>query len=98
MKEYSTKDIRNVVLLGATKSGKTTMAESILYVGKVIDRKGTIEDKNTTSDYEEIEKLNQRMSICHSSICRVCRLQGKCNRCSWIRRFLRRSILSFQGL
>ena len=60
MKEYSTKDIRNVVLLGATKSGKTTMAESILYVGKVIDRKGTIEDKNTTSDYEEIEKLNQR--------------------------------------
>ena len=60
MKEYSTKDIRNVVLLGATKSGKTTLAESVLYVGKVIDRKGTIEDKNTTSDYEEIEKLNQR--------------------------------------
>ena len=60
MKEYSTKDIRNVVLLGATKSGKTTLAESVLYVGKVIDRKGTIEDKNTISDYEEIEKLNQR--------------------------------------
>ena len=60
MKEYSTKDIRNVVLLGATKSGKTSLAEAMLYEGKVIDRRGTVEDKNTVSDYEEIEKLNQR--------------------------------------
>ena len=60
MKEYSTKDIRNVVLLGSTKSGKTTFAEAMLYEGKVIDRRGTIEDKNTLSDYEELEKINQR--------------------------------------
>ena len=60
MKEYSTKDIRNVVLLGSTKSGKTTMSEAILFEGKVIDRRGTVEDKNTVSDYTEIEKLNQR--------------------------------------
>ncbi|MDO5442969.1 MAG: GTP-binding protein, partial [Bacteroidia bacterium] len=60
MKEYSTKDIRNVVLLGSTKSGKTTLSEAILYEGKVIDRRGSVEDKNTVSDYEEIEKINQR--------------------------------------
>ncbi len=60
MKEYSTKDIRNVVLLGSTKSGKTTLAEAMLFEGKVIDRRGTVEDKNTVSDYEEIEKINQR--------------------------------------
>ena len=60
MKEYSTKDIRNVVLLGSTKSGKTTLAEAMLYEGKVIDRRGTVEDKNTVSDYNELEKLNQR--------------------------------------
>ena len=60
MKEYSTKDIRNVVLIGSTKSGKTTLAEAMLYEGKVIDRRGTVEDKNTVSDYVEIEKLNQR--------------------------------------
>ena len=60
MKEYSTQDIRNVVLLGATKSGKTTLAESMLFEGKVIDRRGTIEDKNTVSDNDDLEKLNQR--------------------------------------
>ncbi|MCQ2157668.1 MAG: elongation factor G [Bacteroidales bacterium] len=60
MKEYQTKDIRNVVLLGSTKSGKTTLAEAMLYEGKVIDRRGTVEDKNTVSDNEELEKLNQR--------------------------------------
>ncbi len=60
MKEYSTKDIRNVVLIGSTKSGKTTLAEAMLYEGKVIDRRGSVEDKNTVSDYEEIEKINQR--------------------------------------
>ena len=60
MKDYSTKDIRNVVLLGSTKSGKTTIAEAMLYEGKVIDRRGTVEDKNTVSDNDELEKLNQR--------------------------------------
>jgi elongation factor G len=60
MKDYSTKDIRNVVLLGATKSGKTSLAEAMLFEGKVIDRRGTIEDKNTLSDNDELEKLNQR--------------------------------------
>ena len=60
MKDYSTKDIRNVALLGASKSGKTTLAEAMLYEGKVIDRRGTVEDKNTLSDNDELEKLNQR--------------------------------------
>jgi len=60
MKDYSTKDIRNVVLLGSTKSGKTTLSEAMLFEGKVIDRRGTVEDKNTVSDTDELEKQNQR--------------------------------------
>ncbi|MCQ2144032.1 MAG: GTP-binding protein, partial [Bacteroidales bacterium] len=60
MKDYSTQDIRNVVLLGATKSGKTTLAETMLFEGKVIDRRGSVEDKNTVCDNDELEKLNQR--------------------------------------
>ncbi len=60
MKTYSTQNIRNVVLLGSTKSGKTTLSEAMLYEGKVIDRRGTVEGKNTVSDNAEIEQMNQR--------------------------------------
>lgn len=60
MKAYSTNNIRNVVLLGSTKSGKTTLSEAMLYEGKVIERRGTVEGKNTVSDNSEIEQINQR--------------------------------------
>ena len=60
MKFYSTQNIRNVVLIGSTRSGKTTLSEAMLYEGKVIDRRGTVEAKNTVSDNAEIEQINQR--------------------------------------
>ena len=60
MKEYATKDIRNVVLLGSTKSGKTTLSESMLFEGKVIARRGSVEEKNTVSDNTEFEQTNQK--------------------------------------
>lgn len=66
MKVYETKDIRNIALIGGAKSGKTTMAESMLFEGKVINRKGTVEDKSTTSDYKPIE-LERQHSV-HSAL------------------------------
>ena len=60
MKAYSTQNIRNVVLLGSTKSGKTTLSEAMLFEGKVIDRRGTVEAGTTVSDNSEIEQSNQR--------------------------------------
>ena len=60
MKSYSTQSIRNVVLLGSTKSGKTTLAETMMFEGKVIDRRGSIEAKTTVSDNSEIEQIYQR--------------------------------------
>lgn len=60
MKTYETKSVRNVVLLGSPKSGKTSLAESMMFEGKVIDRRGTIEGKNTMSDNTEIEQIYQR--------------------------------------
>lgn len=60
MKVYPTQSIRNVVLLGNTRSGKTTLVETMLFEGKVIDRRGTVEAKTTVSDNTEIEQLYQR--------------------------------------
>lgn len=58
MKTYATDEIRNVVLLGSTDSGKTLLTEAMMFEGKVIERKGSIEAKNTVSDYSEIEQIN----------------------------------------
>ncbi|MDD4848195.1 MAG: elongation factor G [Bacteroidales bacterium] len=55
MKVYQTNEIRNIALLGGAKSGKTTLAESMLFEGGIINRRGTIDDGNTVSDYREIE-------------------------------------------
>jgi elongation factor G len=59
MKVYKTNELRNVVLIGGAKTGKTTLAESMLFEGGLINRRGTVEDKNTTSDYREIELERQ---------------------------------------
>jgi elongation factor G len=60
MKTYQSDQIRNIALLGNTGAGKTILAESMMFEGKVIERKGTVEAKNTVSDYTEIEQQNQR--------------------------------------
>ncbi len=53
---YSPDKIRNIAVVGHQGSGKTTLVESIAYIGGLIDKKGTIEGKNTISDYTEDEK------------------------------------------
>ena len=58
MKTYQTNQVKNIVLLGNSGSGKTILAETMLYDGGVIDRRGSIEGKNTVSDYRPIELEN----------------------------------------
>lgn len=62
MKAYQTSEIKNIALTGGTKSGKTTLAEAMLFEGKVITRRGSVDDRNSVSDYREIE-LERKASV-----------------------------------
>ena len=55
MRVYQTNEIKNIALLGSAGSGKTTLAESMLFEAGVIKRRGSVENKNTVSDYFPVE-------------------------------------------
>ncbi|MDR0763205.1 MAG: elongation factor G [Bacteroidales bacterium] len=63
MKVYSTPDIRNIALVGGAKAGKTLIGEAMAFEGKAISRMGAIEDRNTLSDYREIEIERQNSVV-----------------------------------
>lgn len=56
MKAYKTEDLRNIALLGGSSSGKTTLAEALLFESGVINRRGDIQSGNTACDYMPVEK------------------------------------------
>ena len=56
MKVYKTNEIKNIALLGSKGSGKTTLAEAMLYECGVIKRRGTVEAGTTVCDYFPVEK------------------------------------------
>jgi elongation factor G len=65
MKIYHTSEIKNIALMGGAKSGKTTLAEAMSFEGKIITRRGSIEEKNTISDYRDIE-IERKSSVSSS--------------------------------
>ena len=56
MRVYQTNEIKNIALVGSAGSGKTTLAESMLFEAGVIKRRGLVEAKNTVSDYFPVEQ------------------------------------------
>ena len=56
MKIFDEKHIKNIVLVGAHNSGKTTLSETMLFEAGLLNRRGTVEDRNTVSDYQSIEQ------------------------------------------
>jgi elongation factor G len=56
MPEFDTSHVKNIVLLGHAGSGKTTLAECMLFEAGLINRRGSIADRNTTGDYHELEQ------------------------------------------
>ncbi len=55
METYDSHHIKNIVVAGASKSGKTTLVETMLFEAGTIQRRGSVEEGNTVSDYHEIE-------------------------------------------
>ena len=56
MKNFDGQHIKNIVLLGSVKSGKTTLAETMVFESGGSKRRGSVEDGNSLSDYHDIEK------------------------------------------
>ena len=64
---YTVNAIRNICLLGHSGSGKSALAESLLYMTGAIDRMGKNADGNTVSDYDP-EEIRRNISISTSVI------------------------------
>ena len=55
MKTYQTNEIKNIALLGSSRSGKTTLVEAMLFESGLLKRRGTVEENTTASDYFPVE-------------------------------------------
>ncbi len=67
MKQYNSKDIRNVCIAGHGGRGKTTLAEAMLYIAGASDRFGKVADGNTVMDFDAEEK--RRHNSVASAVC-----------------------------
>lgn len=76
MKTTDDKRVRNVVLLGAHGSGKTTLTETMLFEAGLINRRGRVEDGNTVSDHTDLERERQysTQSSCMHTEWRNCKI------------------------
>jgi elongation factor G len=62
MKEYAIENIRNVALIGHGSTGKTSLAEAMLFAAKAITRLGRVDDGTTTSDFDP-DEIRRNISV-----------------------------------
>src|SRR5262245_57210061 len=56
MAKYKVEDIRNIALVGHGAAGKTSLADTLLFRAGAVDRRGSVEEGTSVSDYDEEEK------------------------------------------
>lgn len=64
MPDFDTSHVKNVVFLGHAGSGKTTLSECMLFEAGMITRRGSVQEKNTVSDFHDIEKERGNSIFC----------------------------------
>ncbi|MFM2359710.1 MAG: hypothetical protein RLY16_1703, partial [Bacteroidota bacterium] len=69
MSTYDSNHVKNIALLGHAGSGKTTLAEAMLFDAGITKRRGSVAEKNTVSDYHELE--TERTSSVFSSLMHI---------------------------
>src|ERR1700730_6003233 len=62
MAKHSVDDIRNIALVGHRAAGKTSLADALLFKAGAVDRRGSVDDGTSVSDYDE-EEHKRRISI-----------------------------------
>src|SRR5690242_5415294 len=62
---YHIADIRNIALAGHGASGKTTLADALLYAAGATDRRGSVDDGTSVSDVDDEEKRRHFTIDCH---------------------------------
>ena len=73
MANFTTEQLRNIVLIGHGSSGKTTLAEAMLFDTGVLSRRGRVEDGTTTADWDE-EAIRRKQSVAASVV--ACEYKG----------------------
>ncbi len=56
MAKHHMEDVRNIALVGHAGAGKTTLADALLYKAKAVDRRGSVDEGTSFSDYDEEAK------------------------------------------
>jgi elongation factor G len=67
MANFTTEHLRNIVLIGHGSSGKTTLAEAMLFDTGVLSRRGRVEDGTTVADWDE-EAIRRKLSVAASVV------------------------------
>ena len=73
MANFTTEQLRNIVLIGHGSSGKTTLAEAMLFDTGVLSRRGRVEDGTTAADWDE-EAIRRKQSVAASVV--ACEYKG----------------------